>query len=184
MNSQNLSENAESYLISFFEILTDFERNVRIRGYTNSIAYDAANDILLCKKAMAKLSREMLGLTTYIPLAKIANELVDDCESFEPVCRKIKCSCKNSSDSTVFVFQNRNDNLFKKTFYKAEKMKEYNSVDKNYIKHIQLFSILEINICKNLLRFETDKLAEETADAMLDQETQRMTKLRYLFNCV
>lgn len=184
MKNTNLSENEEKYLAECRKTLKDLEMKKQNFVSSNFIANDFISEMLFISKAAADISRFFLRCTSYVPLEKISNELIFTYKKFEETPDKIKENCHENSDAAVYLFEKRNDVLFARTFSKLESVHEYNNTDKNYIRHILPLSTLKINICKNLLRFETNELTDGIANEILQEETERIRKLRYLLNTV
>lgn len=184
MKNTNLRENEETYLAHCRKTLADLETKKQNFKSSNCIAKDFADEMLFISKEMADISRLFLRCTCYVPLEMISNELIFTYKEFKKTCDKIKENCPVNSDAAVYLFEKRNDVLFAKTFSKLEKIHEYDNTDKNYIRHILPLSTLKVNICKNLLRFETNALTDGIANEILQEETERIRKLSYLLGCV
>ncbi len=180
MKNKKLNGETEKILLCFSEALLKLKTDYENLTQRKSIAWNFSNEMLAVKSAEAELCKTYLTSADYIPLKILSKEIIASFEEFEKSKKKIQAECMSNSDTAVFLFQKRSNQLFEKAFAKGQSLRKESGIDRNFEKEIMLFCKLKKDLCKNLFRFETDEVTESIAQSIAFEEGERFGKIDYL----
>lgn len=132
------SENTRVYLEDFHRILDEMIQGMRDAGLADSISYNFIVQMIPHHRAAIRMSENLLKYTTYIPLEKIARQIVSEQTKSIGDMQRIKEECRRCANpgQALCGYQNKMERIMAEMFRAMEDAQPDNDINVSFMREM------------------------------------------------
>lgn len=169
----------ESYFERFDEILQNMAREMLSQDVTDSITVNFIKCMIPHHQAAIYMCENLLKYTNYIPLQKIAENIIQMQTKGIKEMREILKTTKGyiNSELDVMAYMNRYLIITNNMIDKMKNSPRCNNINLSFIGEMIPHHEGSIAMCNNLLRFSIDPRLKEVAESIIEEQSNGVRQM-------
>jgi len=169
----------ESYFERFDEILQNMAREMLSQDVTDSITVNFIKCMIPHHQAAIYMCENLLKYTNYIPLQKIAENIIQMQTKGIKEMREILKTTKGyiNSELDVMAYMNRYLIITNNMIDKMKNSPRCNNINLSFIGEMIPHHEGAIAMCNNLLRFSIDPRLKEVAESIIEEQSNGVRQM-------
>lgn len=181
-----LSEVAKKYLCRFYDILNDMMVGMTDAELTDSLSHNFIVQMIPHHEAAIRMSQNLLQYTTFVPLQKIAqNIIVEQTRSIENMQKALPCcSTMINSCEDLCVYQQRFQQITQTMFSQMRQAPATNYLNTAFMREMIPHHQGAINMSENVLRFPICPELDSILQAIITSQKRGVAQMEQLLRCM
>ncbi len=181
-----LSEVSKTYLCRFHEILNDMIKGMTEADLTDSISHNFIVQMIPHHEAAIQMSRNLLQYTTFVPLERIAQNIVtEQTESIRQMQDALtSCSRQRNTDEELRSYQRCVRQIMQTMFRQMQQAPEANDINIAFMKEMIPHHQGAIRMSENALRFPICPQLKPILEAIITSQKKGVREMEQLLRCL
>lgn len=180
--SQQFSNVTKKYLCRFFEILDEMIKGITCAELTDSLSHNFIVQMIPHHKAAIEMSENLLQYTTFVPLERIAKNIVkEQTQSIENMQNVLThCSQFQNSENDLCLYKNCFSRITQKMFSQMQNACSDNNINANFMREMIPHHQGAIRMSKNLLQYPICSELDPILQAIIISQEKGVREMQHL----
>lgn len=179
---KKLSDNTKSYIDNFYQILDEMADRMRSVPTCNSISKMYILQMIPHHEAGVKMSENILNFTTDTEIEELAKNIISSktqeilrMEDMLACCEEVENNARDIS-----IYQREFQNIFENMIKRMSNAQTGNNLNVDFLSEMIPHHEGEINMTKNVLRYEICSELKQLAEEIIANETAQTEQMKSL----
>lgn len=184
--SQQFSDVTKKYLCRFYEILDEMIEGMNGAELTDSLSHNFIVQMIPHHRAAIEMSENLLQYTTFVPLQRIAQNIVNEqTKSIEDMQRVLThCAQLSNSEQDLCLYERRFRQITQLMFSQMRNACSDNNINANFMREMIPHHQGAIRMSKNVLQFPICSELDPILRAIITSQEKGVQEMQHLLRCI
>ena len=184
--SQQLSDVTTNYLCRFYKILDQMIEGITNAELTDSLSHNFIVQMIPHHRAAIEMSENLLQYTTFVPLQRIAQNIVNEqTKSIENMQSVLPhCAQLSNSEKDLCLYDRRFRQITQTMFSQMRNACSNNNINANSMREMIPHHQGAIQMSKNVLQYPICPELDPILQAIITSQEKGVREMRRLLRCL
>ena len=186
IESKEFSTVTKNYLSRYYEILDEMKQGMCEPALTESISHNFIVQMIPHHRAAIEMSENLLQYTTFVPLQRIAQNIVNEqTKSIENMQSVLPhCAQLSNSEKALCLYDRRFRQITQTMFSQMRTACSNNNINANFMREMIPHHQGAIQMSKNVLQYPICPELDPILQAIITSQEKGVREMRRLLRCL
>lgn len=183
---QPLSDATKKYLCRFYKILDEMIEEMTNAKLTNSLSHNFIVQMIPHHRAAIEMSENLLQFTTFVPLQRIAQNIINEqTKSIENMQNILThCAQLSNTERDLCLYDRRFCQITQTMFSQMRNACSDNNINANFMREMIPHHQGAIQMSKNVLQYPICPELDPVLQAIITSQEKGVQEMRRLLRCL